>query len=207
MINSRMGLMRGYAHLQNRLYSVRYRSELDISLSEDVFLAHVPKCAGTSICAALGIRDPGHFNLSDISYNGNKIIFVWRDPVDRLVSAYNYARKSNHQTIKSPLWIINSFDSFDSFVMSDWFDNYVRDLYFFLPSRSYLPVNWMCGDKIIPLNFMTLNEDFEQQFGIPLGNKNISPKVDSVSVDGSTIDKITQIYSDDYILKNELFCD
>lgn len=60
---------------------------------------HVPKAAGTSLGHALRIKDPGHLSYRELCGYGRRalvsesvpVLIVFRDPLERLVSAIKYA--------------------------------------------------------------------------------------------------------------------
>lgn len=89
---------------------------------------HVPKAAGTSIAkVAIGKR-AGHFTASEIKEELGVDIFagmfkfsVVRNPYDRLVSAYHYAKQgggSDGGISSNPTYKSDLFSTFDSFVFN-----------------------------------------------------------------------------------------
>lgn len=89
---------------------------------------HVPKVAGTSINNALYGKTLGHYTCDHISKTFSKLYqesfkfsFV-RNPWDRLVSAYRFARIGNTGVmgIRNPnFYQDNKFDNFETFV-NEW---------------------------------------------------------------------------------------
>lgn len=65
---------------------------------------HIPKCAGTSVAIALYGEDPWHFSVKDYTeeqLDSSEVFAVYRDPVDRFLSSYNYLRAKAHNYPKS----------------------------------------------------------------------------------------------------------
>ena len=69
------------------------------NLKNRIFFIHVPKTGGTSIANALGISDYTHIKAWEVAASGNRPLLknnfsfgVVRNPFDRFISLYNYAR-------------------------------------------------------------------------------------------------------------------
>ena len=90
---------------------------------------HVPKAAGVSVSRAIYGRTLGHFYAKDIkkicprAFESLHVFGVVRHPVDRLYSAYHFARQggTGFMSMSNPNFYINSpdFVSFESFV-TNW---------------------------------------------------------------------------------------
>lgn len=89
---------------------------------------HVPKAAGTSINYALYGRTLGHYTIGEISSRFPGLVerclvfSMVRNPYDRLVSAYEFARKGRTEDMgiaKPEQYRIEEFATFPSFVR-DW---------------------------------------------------------------------------------------
>ena len=99
------------------------RSAIKTWLSDDPFLLHVPKTAGTSIARSLGRVEPGHFEFSHLVkmdpslLNRKSYYFVSRNPVDRIISTYNYINDLHIRFGTSNLPAAYYADSVDDFVI------------------------------------------------------------------------------------------
>ena len=89
---------------------------------------HVPKVAGTSINHALYGRTLGHYSALEIKnkfptlFNDSFTFSFVRNPWDRLLSAYHFAKQGRTETMgmrNSKQYKIPEFDSFESFVL-EW---------------------------------------------------------------------------------------
>ena len=95
--------------------------------SEVIFI-HVPKAAGTSINRALYGRTLGHYSAVEIQstfpalYEKSYTFSMVRNPWDRALSAYRFARMGNTETMgihKPQQYKIAELETFEKFVM-DW---------------------------------------------------------------------------------------
>lgn len=94
-----------------------------------VIFIHVPKAAGVSVSRAIYGRPLGHFSAKDIkkvcpkTFDSLHVFGVVRHPVDRLFSAYRFAKNGGTGVMgmKNAAYYINhpSFESFEKFV-NDW---------------------------------------------------------------------------------------
>jgi hypothetical protein len=89
---------------------------------------HVPKVAGTSINHAIYGRTLGHYSAIEIQskfpklFNDSFTFSLTRNPWDRLLSAYHFAKQGRTETmgVRNPKqYQIPEFDSFESFVL-EW---------------------------------------------------------------------------------------
>lgn len=128
----------------NLLRSLYYRVPLDLRhgilvrsnsarwIRTGVVFIHIPKAAGISINEALFGRSMGHARACDIARWGSDALkavpsfAVTRNPWDRLVSAYRFARRGRGVGGTRQSWVwrpeqyqIPEFESFESFV-NEW---------------------------------------------------------------------------------------
>jgi len=107
-----------------------YRRYLVWKKTGAIFI-HVPKVAGTSISYALYGKTLGHYRAVEIQrkfpalYGGSYTFGFVRDPLERLYSAYNFAKKGRTESmgvVNPSQYQIPEFDNFESFVL-EWLRN------------------------------------------------------------------------------------
>ncbi|WP_411381412.1 sulfotransferase family 2 domain-containing protein [Pseudomonas sp. MPB26] len=128
---------------------------------------HVPKCAGSSVCAALlDGRWPGHLpyywyqqQFPEHCARSFKFAFV-RDPLERAYSAYTYLRSNMGARDLHAQALVCSYRDFDHFV-ANWLhsDNLRRQLHF-APQTDFL-VDHMGR---VAMDFLGRQESLEQDF-------------------------------------------
>jgi hypothetical protein len=136
---------------------------------------HVPKVAGTSISNALYGRTLGHYSISEVMSRFPRLaecgvtFSVVRNPYDRLVSAYTFAKlgKTSDMGVYLPeQYNVPEFSSFERFVL-EWIS--VRDLseldHIFRLQKNYLYVgDFLAVDHVFKLE--TLDEDLPRLYEI-----------------------------------------
>lgn len=120
---------------------------------------HVPKAAGTSINHALYGRTLGHYTISEIEAQFPRLVeqcFVFsvvRNPYDRLISAYHFAKKGRtvDMGMSNPdQYQIPEFGTFESFV-NQWLvkqdlysvDNVFRPQHLYVCRRENVVVDYL----------------------------------------------------------------
>lgn len=120
---------------------------------------HVPKAAGTSINHALYGRTLGHYTISEIEAKFPRLVekcFVFsvvRNPYDRLVSAYHFAKKGRtvDMGMSNPKqYQIPEFKTFESFV-NEWLvrqdlnkvDHVFRPQYTYISKEGKINVDYL----------------------------------------------------------------
>jgi hypothetical protein len=109
---------------------------------------HIPKAAGTSVAEATIGRRAGHFTAAELrsamqrgEFDSLFSFAVTRNPWDRLVSAYNYARHGGAAGGIRPnrVYTGREFRSFDAFV-NEWlvFQDLSRIDYIFRPQADFV---------------------------------------------------------------------
>lgn len=188
------------------IYKYRNSYRLRDWVSKEFHFIHIPKCAGTSIVKSLGVIDPGHYTYSDlvkmkVIRGDEPVILVIRNPVDRIISTYNYAKKAEKKNGPNPLSWIAKYPTLSDFVLKGLNERNVRNNYFLMPSYSYIKG---CNKKNINLIvFDNLHSDFEEiannldlQFK-PLTKENASERKKE-PISHEVIVKIRELYSCDY---------
>jgi len=197
-----------YCYLYNAKYYLKYAKNKNSALnSKKSYLIHVPKAAGTSVCSALEVVDPGHFVLTDTeAENCTSPLIVYRDPVDRIVSTFKYAKNDNHAKINSPLWLVNRFDSVEKFVCSNAFSVFAKKHYFFRHQHLMISKKAIEFSNCKVIRFSHVGKDFYEIYGIRLGNKNVSMggRESTSDVGELLANKIKNIYSKDYEFFEEI---
>ncbi|WP_417536884.1 hypothetical protein [Methylophaga sp.] len=86
----------------------------------DLLFIHVPKNAGTTISTQLygghiGHRSARYYQSCDPDFfSRTKSFAIYRNPVDRFVSAFKYARKGGSQIVPASKHVIRFANSFDT---------------------------------------------------------------------------------------------
>lgn len=91
--------MGGIKRFIKRRFKVYLKLPQNANFRKGYLFIHIPKNAGTSLGKLLGIKKPSHLYLRDFEnqilpehFRELKVIAVIRNPWDRFVSLYNYAR-------------------------------------------------------------------------------------------------------------------
>ena len=175
---------------------------------------HVPKTAGVSISKALYGRPLGHFYAVNVrmvlpkTFASTFTFGISRHPVDRLYSAYRFARagSTDEMAIRNPRqYQIKEFNTFDNFVC-EWLvnQNLKRIDGVFRPQHFYL-----CRGKNVIVDRVFRYEEINElenvlssvlDKDIDIGHSNVSPIYDSKVIDKKTIQVIQEVYHLDYVI-------
>ncbi|MGE0084018.1 MAG: sulfotransferase family 2 domain-containing protein [Desulfococcaceae bacterium] len=199
--------------LRNPIYNPNkiYRPYFD--KTKTIYI-HIPKVAGTSIGTALYGEDPYHYCLSSFEVKDEKKFSYYfkfsfvRNPWDRIVSSYLYAKKSYLKDKYHSLGFIALYENFENFVINWVNRDNVNNHYFFFPQMKY--ITNLKGD--IGLDFLgkyeNIDSDFRaicQKIGIdavlPLLNKTEHSHY-SDYYSSKTKDIIFKVYKDDIQMLN-----
>ena len=116
------------------LVPYRLRQRLNVTRRASMWRAagvvfiHIPKAAGTSISRELYGRTLGHYSFQELERWAPELLYdcivftVVRDPYDRAVSAYDFARRGGTESMgmqHASRYSGQSFDSFEKFAC-DW---------------------------------------------------------------------------------------
>ena len=197
-------------YLLSRKYIKHYRKQ-------DVIFVHIPKSAGTSIAKSIYGARNGHLTAIDIKEKLGHDIFekkisfgVTRNPYDRLVSAYFYAKQGGSKDggISNPsFYQKKEFRNFDSFV-KEWLVK--QDLEgvdpIFRPQKDYLfhhdqqIVNKIFKIERIEEILKFLQETLKREISIPVTNKTKRSRdyLDYYTQD--SMDIVNKLYSSDFRL-------
>lgn len=193
--------------VSNLIYRQRNKWRLQCWQSLPYMFIHIPKNAGTSICHTLGRPDPGHFSIEQMSRSGilrnKEVIFcVLRDPVERVVSIYNYCLYMHKKNGANPLSWVANFATLDLFVSEGLNQFLIKKSYFLWPQASY--VSYGRDSRIQYLSFSNIDDGFSRlskfigaDSSLPVKNRREKRDV-YISKENTT--KIMNLYRDDYQL-------
>lgn len=183
-----------------------------------IVFVHVPKAAGTSINLALYGAFTGHPRAAEIRRFAPRDIVtlpffsVVRNPWDRLVSAYRFARAGRGDGSGTVVGIRNpqhysgpEFSSFETFVLS-WLrhrdvsklDNVFQPQWKFIcDSRGKIIVDFVGRYESLRETREFLSDKLKENIDIPMSNR-AGEKVDYRSYYSSRcVDAVTKIYNED----------
>jgi hypothetical protein len=189
-----------------------------------VIFIHIPKAAGTSIATAIYGKRIGHFTYHEFRYfikddfNKYPIFTVLRNPYERLISAYNFAKQGGTlegAVTNESLYQTYPFRSFQSFV-KEWLshqdvtsiDLIFRPQTFFLPEIDALQSSGIKMFYINQLNELEhyLTEILKREIKIEKRNvssaKLISQNLNSIDLETKIL--IEKIYKSDFDLLKTL---
>lgn len=165
------------ASLLSRAYLAANREKPGAWLDMPFFLLHVPKCAGTSICRALDMPDPGHALLDELPGHirarlaQKPCLAILRDPLSRIVSTYYHA----HDVSRLPLMNFASgfarFPDVNAFILDYLSPKTVTSHYFLRPSALYVESARRSGARVALARLEDADRavvGFIRDHGIPL---------------------------------------
>lgn len=145
-------------------------------LNFPVYFIHIPKAAGTSICSTLRMPDPGHLLFKEMKNTTarelakKRCFMIVRDPLERLVSTYNYAADAWVDKRRHLIGFIGSFNCGEDFLRH--FISYpkFRQLYFLRSASLVYQDALDHGAHVDILRF----EDIEKVFPAYMNNIGLS---------------------------------
>lgn len=190
------------------LYKYRNSYRLEEWKEKSYQFIHVPKCAGTSIVKSLNVDDPGHYSYQDLISRGvidaeTPVFAVVRNPVDRVLSTFSYAKRAQEKNGPNPLGWIAKYSTADDFVLNGLKEKDVCNNYFLNSSYSY--VKGCSKSNLIIIDFYELENDFGSAMGAmglsfsSLTKENASSGKKNIMSDRAKA-KIRRLYADDYEL-------
>jgi len=186
-----------------------YRNKWRLEQWEDLnhMFIHIPKNAGTSICEALDLVDPGHYTYSQLEKMGlleNKTLIycVVREPLSRIVSTYNYIKMMQENVGYNPLSWVTKYETLNDFVLSGLNEDNASNNYFLCKQSKYLPNKY--DPRLEILNLDSIKTDIKRLEGLldaeidlPISRKSV--KYDTY-LSKKAIKKIKKLYQDDFAL-------
>lgn len=150
------------------------------------------------------------------------MIFVTRNPVDRLRSAFSHikldARRQPSQHLHhlltrtqgsgrwtlaaAPFWLLAAFPSLESFARSPLFRAMAAQHFFFRPQVDYLDGLDRFSGEVVHLRFETIQADAKRLLGIELPHANKRRKLPQrkLQLSPHTLEQIRRIYATDFTL-------
>ena len=190
------------SYIKNKL---AIKNVYDIYDRQQLIYIHVPKAAGNSICRAIFGEDPHHFSAKELKiinskkYNNySKAAFI-RDPLERLISTYQYSISHVREQPDSSISFMSEFSSFDDFVQRGLTRYLVKKHYFFWTQDKYIErnIDFIGRFECIENDFKRMIDIFNIQADLYHGNKSI-PIVNPLDIKEKNLHKIYNIYNVDY---------
>ena len=205
------------AYYVYKLLPDSFRSKLDVYRKKEhlrktgVVFIHIPKNAGSGISKSLYGRYFGHYRLSDyVSVLGKEVenfsIFsIYRDPVERFVSSYKYAKGvgGDRKPSKKAQKNVSAFNDINEFVESIEGVEYLYGLDVIFWPQTY----FLNPEEVIRHGIIIFDIKDEQGYQSLLEGKGFSysgvhnsSSESNVGLDERLKTKIKEIYSADYAL-------
>ena len=179
---------------------------------------HVPKTAGLSLFAAMGMDRPPDSHAPAIAWRREDPLFfdqafrfaVARNPWDRMVSAFFYLKQGS-RFAEDRAWAarmledVASFDDFLAALERPWFRNRVMAWRHFLPQSHYLAINGaLAVNRLIDFNELEVGaRAVAERLGAPYRpvHKNRSQRGDYRRYfNDRAVELVASLYADDIAL-------
>lgn len=136
-----------------------------------LYFIHIPKNAGTSIIAILTDNSAGHWRLSEleklnVDIKHKQIIYVTRNPYDRLLSAYNYFLHTSEEKMMKTFGYkkinkeIQKYKDFKDFVLN--IDNFKYKWVWHFDTQTSFILNTQDNYDLRQIRYESLQEDYAQ---------------------------------------------
>ncbi len=185
------------------------KPEISSSVNHEkkIIFVHNPKVAGTSLRKLLGLKgDISHFTpgllASKKLWEEYFVIVAVREPVERLISSYNY-----HTSDRYDGFYLKKHPDIKSWTIKKYFDVFSKEPYGIIPQVNYLahPLSAKSPDFVI--RFENLNQDVARLLGmlkienteIPMinGSRNRIDKSKFIS-NKELLTRLVDFYKEDY---------
>ena len=216
--------MTKYSHYMHKIiYALNLYRRYNYWKNNKCIFIHVPKVAGTSINHAIYGRTLGHYSALEIQNKFPKLFsdsFTFslvRNPWDRLLSAYRFAKQGRTETMgirNSKQYQIPEFESFESFVLEWLVHKNVDELDFVFQTQSRFLVDFngqLLPDYIgklenIDTDIKNIETKLNRTLRIPHVNKtSVSSCYREAYKTQTMIDIVSEKYSKDIELFNYEF--
>lgn len=161
----------------NSYYVFKWREAPRRWIDSPFFFIHVPKAAGTSVCAALDMPKSGHVLFDEMARDVSHVLaskpcmMIVREPVDRLISTYYYSRRLRRAGVSNLVERIAAFDSLEAFLLGVSSSENLRKHYFLRPAVQFYRSAIRFGADVHVLKFDDASEtatNYFRSFGINL---------------------------------------
>ncbi|MFA0503882.1 sulfotransferase family 2 domain-containing protein [Vibrio sp. 10N.222.54.B12] len=185
----------------------------DYSFKHKCIFIHIPKAAGTSIIKAFGGNTKKRVHAtwreynykSNIRFNSYRKFSVVREPISRFVSAYSYLIQGGNQTTDlTYVTYLSQFKGINDFIINGIDNTFIYNSLLFKPQNNFIfnEFNECKVDDIIKIEEIDklnlyLSDLLENNVEISNYNKS---KCAGENLSDTAVNKLKEIYKDDYIL-------
>lgn len=192
------------------LYSRTRRFGSDQWVDFPFYFLHLPKCAGTALCHALDMPDPGHVPVDRLPFRNRRALankpalIVVRDPIARIRSTFRYA----HEISKlGPTFLaqIAKYDDINDWISQRLNEKAINSHYFLFPALKHIIAAQSLGMPITVIAIERLEEgiqDYLQEKGvfcpeIPKANVSTENLEIRSDIDAGCRERVAKLYESD----------
>ena len=223
------GVLRPLVAVHNARFAAQKQPKLIELRNRSTVFVHIPKTAGSSLGTSILGQPPGHFTLTEHlqvrRVPVERVIFVTRDPVDRLRSAFSHIKldvrrqpsRHVHQFLTreqgsgrwtfaaAPFWLLAACTSLEFFVRSPLFPTMAAEHFFFRPQIDYLNGLDRFRGEVAHLRFERFQADAKRLLGIELPHLNARRKLPRRKLELSpyALECIRRAYAEDFALHED----